>query len=70
MRTLAQQTRLEFAPSNVMPVWFLPFWRLVKGEAEGSFHAAFVALPVHLPRGVRCPTAEELAIVLVDHGLC
>ncbi|PRA86938.1 hypothetical protein CQ054_07000 [Ochrobactrum sp. MYb29] len=55
--------------SNVTPVWLLSFWRLVKGEAMGNYAAAWRALPQHLPRFAHCPSVEEAAIVLAQHGL-
>ena len=65
MRNLA----LESCPSNVVPVWLLCYWRLYRGEARGDYHAAWKALPRHLPRGVTRPSVEEAANALYDHGL-
>lgn len=69
MRHNRSRTRPMVEPSNVTPVWLLPFWRLVKGDAKGSFSAAWNALPGHLPPFVKRPSVEELAIALVLHGL-
>jgi hypothetical protein len=64
---IPSSAKVEFL--NVTPVWLLPFWRLVKGEARGSFCYAWNALPNHLPRGVKRPSIEALAETLYDHGL-
>lgn len=63
------EIRAEIPFSNVTPVWLLAYWRLIKGEAKGSYAEAWKALPNHLPRGVKCPSREEAAIILVDHHL-
>jgi hypothetical protein len=69
MHNRAYIARLLVEPSNVTPVWLLSFWRLVKGEAMGDYHAAWKALPDRLPPCVQMPTVDEIAVVLVDHGL-
>ncbi|NRF09393.1 hypothetical protein [Agrobacterium pusense] len=69
MRKQARTTHFQVVADNVTPVWLLPFWRLVKGEAMGDYAAAYRALPKHLPPSVRRPTVEETAIFLAIHGL-
>jgi len=69
MRNLALQTRAKIQRSNVTPVWLLPFWRLVKGEASGDYAKAWAALPGHMPLGTTRPSIEEAAVILVDHNL-
>jgi hypothetical protein len=69
MRSIAYQTRAIFPASNVIPFWLLCYWRLVRGEAQGDFAKAWEMLPSRLPRGMKCPRIEVLAIALVDHGL-
>lgn len=69
MRTQARSTHIQVTASNVTPIWLLPFWRLVKGEAMGDYRAAYNALPRHLPPSVSRPTVEDLAIALAIHGL-
>jgi len=69
MRNAYLRARLLVEPSNVTPVWLLPFWRLVKGQAKGDFAAAWKALPSHLPRSVSRPSIEEAAMVLALHRL-
>ncbi|KAB2752255.1 hypothetical protein [Brucella anthropi] len=63
------KTLVEVAPSNVTPVWVLFYWRLLKGKAEGDHAEAWSALPEYLPSNIRCPTLDEAAVILVDHGL-
>lgn len=69
MRHLAKQTRAEVERSNVTPVWLLPFWRLVRGEAQGDYAKAWKELPNHLPKGVECPSIFAAAAIITDHGL-
>ncbi len=68
MRNLAYQTSVNTECSNVTPVWLLCFWRLFR-QLGDDYHAAWKALPRHLPRGVKRPTVEECANTLYDHGL-
>lgn len=65
----ARSTHIKVVPTNVTPIWLLPFWRLVRGEAMGDYAVAYKALPDHLPPSVRRPTVEEAAIALALHGL-
>jgi hypothetical protein len=69
MRTAALEARLLYPISNVTPVWLLPFWRLLRGQAKGDIRAAFNLLPAALPAGVLAPSVEEFAVALVDHQL-
>lgn len=69
MRNLALEARATIEETNVTPIWLLPFWRLVRGQAQGDFAAAYRMLPDHLPSRVKRPTKEQAAIVLVDHRL-
>ncbi|PZU25009.1 MAG: hypothetical protein DI589_02105 [Shinella sp.] len=69
MRHSYAYSRLVVENSNVTPVWLLPFWRLVQGEANGDFAVAWKALPKHLPRKVKRPSMEEAAVILTLHGL-
>lgn len=69
MRSLAHQTRLQVERSNVTPVWLLPFWRLLRTEAQGDYAIAYRLLAKRLPTGTPIPTKEQTAIVLLDHGL-
>lgn len=69
MRKSAHRTNTSISYSNVTPIWLLPFWRLVKGQASGNYAVAWRALPQHLPPYVHCPSVEEMAIVLAQHGL-
>lgn len=69
MRHLAKQTRAKVERSNVTPVWLLPFWRLVRGEAQGDYAKAWKELPNHLPKGVECPSIFAAAAIITDHGL-
>lgn len=56
-------------PENTAPPWVLPLMRLMKGEAGGDLGKAWRALPAHLPVGMPLPSAEEAAIVLLQHGI-
>ena len=56
-------------PANAAPAWVLPFMRLLKGGAKGDLGAAWAALPDHVPRGVRIPSKEEAATVIMRWGL-
>lgn len=69
MRHSYTRARLLVEYANVTPVWLLPFWRLVRGEANGDFAAAWKALPKYLPRTVKRPPMEEAAVILALHGL-
>lgn len=69
MRHASRHNPALVVSANVTPIWLLPFWRLVKGEAKGDYAAAWKALPKHMPRTFRRPSVEEAATVLVDHGL-
>lgn len=54
---------------NVTPVWLLPFLRLLKTRARGSFAVAYELLPLYLPKRVRRPSRDAVALVMVYHGL-
>lgn len=69
MRTLAQESRIKYPPSNVVPFWLFCYWKLVRTETGGDFAKAWSLLPSRLPRGVKCPPVELLAVALVDHNL-
>lgn len=69
MRSQIIYPHVEVEFTNVTPVWLLPFWRLLRGDARGDYARAWKALPNHLPRGYRRPTVMECATILVDHGL-
>lgn len=69
MRSAAQHARLMYPVSNVTPVWLLPFWRLLRGQAEGDIKKAFSLLPCALPANVPLPSVAEVAVALVDYNL-
>lgn len=69
MRSQAAKPHADLEFRNVTPVWLLPFWRLVRGEARGCFRQAWISLPNHLPRGMERPSVEDMAAALYDHGL-
>lgn len=63
------RARAAYPVSNIVPAWLLCYWRLLRTTAHGDFAMAWKLLPDQLPKGVRCPTAEIMAMALVDHGL-
>ncbi|MCZ8180928.1 MAG: hypothetical protein O9309_18050, partial [Rhizobium sp.] len=63
------ESRIKYPACNVIPYWLLCYWKLVRTETDGDFARAWDLLPERLPRGVKCPTVELLAVALVDHGL-
>lgn len=56
-------------PENAAPQWILPLMRILRTEAGGDLGRAWVALPRHVPEGMKLPDAEEAARVLIRLGL-
>jgi len=68
MRNLAQEALALVADPKVTPPWLLYFLRLANA-AQGDYAEAWIRLPGHLPRAVRCLTMPECVAVLAAHGL-
>lgn len=68
MRSLAQEALSIVASPVVTPPWLLYFMRIAKA-VHGDYAEAWVRLPDHLPRNVRCPTMPECVAALAAHGL-
>lgn len=56
-------------PENAAPPWVLPLMRLMKADPAKDLGAAWEQLPSHMPAGVRMPSVEEAAGVLIRLGL-
>lgn len=55
--------------ANVTPVWLLPFWRLVRGNANGDYDLAWQLLPSHLPARTPMPDVHDAVRTVLQHGL-